>query len=113
MFSEKKLSKSSEFYYLEPGFYPSITDNVEAMNTLNQERHNHSENGITVEVSRRTQKVEISFANEGSGREFFSRDLGHIFESKVGNEFGVMLRGRGPHKPESAYDIVRMHFLMI
>ena len=40
MFFHKKLSKLSEFYYLGPGFYPSITDNFEAMNTLNQERHN-------------------------------------------------------------------------
>ena len=40
-------------------------------------------------------------------------DLGHIFVSKVGNEFGVMLRGMGPHKPEFAYDIVRIHSLTI
>ena len=40
-------------------------------------------------------------------------DLGHIFGSNVGNEFGVMLRGKGPHKPEFAYDIVRIHSLMI
>ena len=51
MFSDKKLSKSSELHYLEPGLYPSITDIVEAMNTLIQERHNHSENCITVKVS--------------------------------------------------------------
>ena len=33
-FFDKKLSKTLEFYYLEPGFYPSITDIVGAMNTL-------------------------------------------------------------------------------
>ena len=113
MFFDKKLSKSSEFYYLEPGLYPSITDIVEAMNILIQERHNHSENGIKVKVSRRTQKVEIYLANEASGLAFFSTDLGHIFGSNVGIEFGVMLRGKGPHKPEFAYDIVRIHSLMI
>ena len=79
MFFEKKLSKSSEFYYLEPGLYPSITDFVEAMNTLIQERHNHSEKCITVKVFRRTQKVEIYLANEGSALAFFSTDLRHIF----------------------------------
>ena len=42
MFFDKKLQKSSEFYYLEPGPYPSITDVVEAMNILIQERRNHS-----------------------------------------------------------------------
>ena len=45
-------------------------------------------------VSRRTQKVKIYLANEGSGLAFFSTDLGHICGSNVGNEFGVMLRER-------------------
>ena len=63
MFYDKKLSKSSEFYYLEPCLYPSITDIVEAINILIQGRHNHSENCIKVKVSRRTQKVEIYLAN--------------------------------------------------
>ena len=113
MFFDKKLSKSSDFFYLEPGLYPSITDIVEAMNILIQGTHNHSENCIKVEVSRKTQKLEIYLANEASGLAFFSADLGHIFGSNVGNEFGVMLRGKGPHKPEFAYDIVRLHSLMI
>ena len=91
-FLTKKLSKLSEFYYLEPGLYPSITDSVEAMNTLIQERNNHSEFFITTKVSRRTQKVEIYLASEGSGLAFFSMDLGHIFGSNVCNELGVMLR---------------------
>ena len=113
MFFDKKLSKSSDLYYLERGLYPSITDIVEAMNILIQERHNHSESCIKVKVSRRTQRVEIYLANEASGLAFFSRDLGHIFGSNVGNGFGVMLRGKGPHKPEFAYDIVRIDSLMI
>ena len=36
MFFDNKLSNSSELNYLEPGLYPSITDIVEAMNTLIQ-----------------------------------------------------------------------------
>ena len=83
------------------------------MNILIKERHDHSENCIKVKVSRRKQKVEIYLANEGSGLAFFSTDLGYIFGRNVGNEIGVMLRGNGPHKPEFAYDIVRIHFLMI
>ena len=81
-----KLSKSSEFFYLEPGLYPSLTDIVEAMNILIQERHNHSENCIKVKVSRKTQKVDIYLANEASGLAIFSTDPGHIFGSNVGNE---------------------------
>ena len=59
MFFDKKLSKLSEFYYLEPGLYLSITDTVEAMRILIQERHNPSGNCIRVKVSRGTLKVEI------------------------------------------------------
>ena len=88
MFFDKKLSKSSEFHYLKPGLYPSITDIVEPMSSLIQERHNHSENCIKVKVSRRTQKFEIYLANEGSGLALFRTDLGHIFASNVGNELG-------------------------
>ena len=113
MFFDKKLSKSPEFCYLEHGLYSSITDFIEAMNILIQERHNHSEKCIKVKVSRRTQKVEIYLAKEGSGLSFFNTDLGHIFGSNVGNEFGLMLTGKGPHKSEFAYDIVRIHSLMI
>ena len=102
MFFDKKLLKLSEFQCLEPGFYPSITVIVEPMNTLIQKRHNHSENCITVEGPRRTQKVEICLGKEKSGLALFSSDLGHIFGSIFGNEFGVMLRGKGPHKPDFA-----------
>ena len=79
----KKLSKSSEFDFLEPCLYPSITDIV-AMNTFTQEKHNHSENWITVKVSRRAEEVEIYLANEGSGPTFSSTYLGHIFGTNVG-----------------------------
>ena len=113
MFFDKKLSKSSEFYYLEHGLYLSITDVVEAKNTLIQERHNHSESCIKVEVSRRTQKVEIYLSNEGSDLAFYRMDLGHTFGSNVVNEIGVMLRRKRPHKPKFAYDLVRVHSLMI
>ena len=72
-----------------------------------------SENYIKVKVSRRTQKVEIYLANEGSGLAFINTDLGHIFGSNVGNEFGVMLRGKRPHKPDFSSDLVGIHSLMI
>ena len=83
------------------------------MKTFNQEKHKESEICVTVKVSRRTQKNEIYLANEGSGLAFFSTDLGHIFGSNVGNEFVVMLTRKRPHKLKFAYDIVRIHSLMI
>ena len=51
---------------MEPSLYPSVTDIVEVLNTLFQERQNHSESGITVKVFQRTQKSEIYLAIEGS-----------------------------------------------
>ena len=109
-----RIFKLIRFYFhLQPALYPSITAIVEAMNTVIQERHNHSESCITFKVSWRTQKFEVYLANEGCGLAFFSMDLGHISGSNVGNEVGVMLRGKGSHKPEFAYYIVRIHSLMI
>ena len=112
-FFDKKLSKSTSTYSIEPGIYTSITDIVEAMNTLIQGRNNHNETCITVKFSRKTQKVVIMLANEGSGLAFCSTDLSQIFGNNVGNEVGVLMIGKRPHEPEFAYDIVRVHSLMI
>ena len=112
-FFDKKLSESTSTYSIEPGLYTSITDIVEVMNTLIQERNNDNETCITVKVSRRTQKIVVMLANESPGLAFCSTDLGHIFGNNVGNEFGVLMIGKGPHEPEFAYDIVRIHSLKI
>ena len=51
--------------------------------------------------------------NDISGLAFCCTDLGHIFGNNVGNEVGALMIGKGPHEPQFAYDIVRLHFLMI
>ena len=84
-FFDEKFSKSTSTYNLEPGLYTSITDIVEAMNTLTQERNNHSQTCITVKASRRRQKVVIMLANDTSGLAFCSTHLGHNFGNNVGN----------------------------
>ena len=56
MFYNEKPSKTKEAYYLQPGLYFSLTDIVEAMNTLIQERNNHIDTCITNKVDRVTQK---------------------------------------------------------
>ena len=109
----RKISKSTSTYSIEPGLYTSITDIVEAMNTLIQKRNNHNETCITVKVSRRSQKVVVILANVSSGLAFCSTDLGHFFGNNVGNKFVVLMIGKGPHEPQFAYDIVRIHSLMI
>ena len=112
-FFEEKLSNSTSTYNLEPGLYTSITDIVEDMSMLIQERNNHNETCITVKVSRKTQKVVIMLANDTSSLAFLSTDLAHNFGNNVGNQFGVLMIGKGPHEREFAYDIVRIHWLRI
>ena len=112
-FFDQKLPKCTLTYNLEPGLYTSITDIVEAMNMLIQEENNHNETCITVKVSRMSQKVVIILANDTSGGAFCSTDLSHIFGNNVGNQFEVLMKGKGPHEAQFAYDIVRIHSLMI
>ena len=52
-------------------------------------------------------------ADDSSGLAFCRTDLGLIFGNNVGNEFGVLMIGIGPHEPEFDYVIVRIHSLMI
>ena len=85
-FFDDKLSKFTSTYNLEPGLYTPITDIIEAMNTLIQERGNNNETCIAVKVSRREQKVVIMLANDTCAVAFSSIDLGHIFGKNVGNE---------------------------
>ena len=52
------------------------------MNTLNQMRHKHSGNCITVKLTRITQEVETNLADERSVLAFLSTDLGHMLAKK-------------------------------
>ena len=113
MFYYEKLSKTTESYYLEPGLYSSMTDIVEAMNTLIHGRNNHRDTCITIKVSRVTQKLTVYLANEESSLAIFSTDLGHIFGRDVRDDSGILMSGKGPHEPIFAYDIVRIPSLMI
>ena len=113
MFYDKKLSKTTEAYYIEPGLDSPITDIVEVLNTLIQERNNHWESCIIIRVNRVTQKVKVYLANEESSLAFLSTDLGHIFGGDVRNDSGLFMRGKEPHEPTFAYNIVRIHSLMI
>ena len=113
MFYNEKLSKTTEAFYLEPGLYSSITDNVEAMNTLKQERNHHRVTCITIKVNRVTQKVKVYLAIEESSLAAFSIDLGHLFEGDMRNDLGILMRGKLSHEPTFAYDIVHINSLMI
>ena len=113
MFDDEKLSKSTDSYYPELGIYSSITDIVEAMNTLLQEKNNHRDTCITIKVSRVTRKVKVYLANEKSSLVFFSTELGHTFGGDMRNDLGTLMCGKSPHEPTFRYDIVRIHSLVI
>ena len=113
LFYDDKLYKTTEALYLEPGLFSSITDILEAMNTLIQGTNNHRDTCITIKVSRVKKKVKVYLANEESSLAIFSTDLRHIFRGDVGNYLGMLMREKGSHEPTFAYDIVRIHSLMI
>ena len=113
LFHDEKLSKTTEVHHLEPGLYSSTIGIVEAMNTLIQERNNHRDTCITIKVIRVTQKVKVYLASEESSLAIFSTDLGHIFGEDVRNDLGILMSGKSPREPTVAYDIVRIHSLMI
>ena len=52
-------------------------------------------------------------SNDASVLAFCSTDLGPIFGDNVGNKLEVLMKGKGHHEHEFAYDIVRIRSLMI
>ena len=83
------------------------------MNTLLQERNNHRDTCITIQLSRVTQKVKVYLAKEESGLAFFSTELGNIVGGDVRTDSGILMCAKALHKPTFAYEIVRIHSLMI
>ena len=61
-----------------------------------------------MKVDRRTQKIAFSLVNDESSLVISSIDLGHIR-----NDWGILMLGKGLYNPLFAYDIVRIHSLMI
>ena len=92
-------------------FLPIHQEIVESMSTLFQDRLNHSRSDITVKVTQRLQKRRFIW-HERHGFAFFSRNSEHYFGSNVGNELGVMLKGKGLHRPNFVYDIFRINCIM-
>ena len=66
IFFEKKTFKVIRILLSGTWSLLITTDIVEVINTLIQEKHNHSENCITVKVFRKTQKIENYLENERS-----------------------------------------------
>ena len=59
-FSGTKLAKSLEFYYLEYGLYPSITDTVETINSPSRKTQSQCELYHSSSVSKNAKKLRIT-----------------------------------------------------
>ena len=101
------------YYYLETGIYHSLTDIVEAMNSLIQNRNNHHTTCIGVKMDRRTQKIAFSLVNDESSLVISSIDFERVFGGDVRNDREILMLGKGSHKPLFACDIIRIRSLMI
>ena len=112
-FYDEKLCKLTEAYYLESGLYSSITDILEAMKTLKQERKHHKDTCIIIKVIGISQNIKLYLRNKESNLAISGTDLGHMFGGDVRKDLGIVMRGKGPHKPTFAYDLFRIHSLMI
>ena len=58
-------------------------------------------------------KVRYTLQMKGLVLHFLVRIWDTLSEVIIGDKFGKMLRKEGSHKPKFAYDIVRIHSLMI
>ena len=91
---DTKLPKTFEIYYLEPALCTCVTDFAGGRNTLMQVKQKHSKCVSQKKVSWRTQEIDIFVANVNSDLAFFSTGKKQNFGNIMGNEFGVMLRGK-------------------
>ena len=74
MLFDEKLSKTTEPYSLAAGLYSFLTDIVETISTLVQEKNNHNDTCIRTKVLV-TQKTKTYLANEESSLTICRRDL--------------------------------------
>ena len=93
--------------------YPSLYQNVTEGNFCFTMRNSPKQQSITIKVSRIMQKVKVYLANEELSLAIFSTDLEHFLGRDVRNDSGIFLCGKGPHETTFAYDIFRIHSLMI
>ena len=107
-------TKPSDYYTLDPGLYPSISDIVNEMNRKIQEREKYEKTPNKLHVNKITQRFPLSLPNQNSLLVIFCADLCHVFgcEEFVHGQ-GVFMSGVGPHFPKFPYDIVQIHTLMI
>ena len=71
-------TKPSDYYALDPGLHPWISDIVNEMNKKIQEREKYEKTPIRLHVSKITQRISLTLPNENSFF-IFSADRCHVF----------------------------------
>ena len=72
-------TKPSDYYTIDAGLYPSISDIVKEMNKKDQEREKYEKTAIKLKVNRITQRISLSLPNENSLLVIFINDPCHVF----------------------------------
>ena len=72
-------TKPFDYYTIDAGLYPSISDIVNEMNKKIQEREKYEKTPIKLKVNRITQRTSLSLPNENSLLVIFSTDLCHVY----------------------------------
>ena len=90
-------TKPSDYYRLDPGLYPSISDIVNEKNRKIREREKYEKTPTKLHVDKIAQRVSLSLPNQNSLLVNFSADLCHVFgcEEAV-YVMGVFMSGAGP-----------------
>ena len=72
-------TQPSDYYTINAGLNPSISDIVKEMNKKIQEREKYEKTPIKLKVNRITQRISVSLPNENLLLVIFSTDLCHVF----------------------------------
>ena len=98
MFFDKKFWKSSEFYYSEPGFYPSKTNNVESVNTLTEERSTTAEAVSHLEDLEELKKLTSTLQMKNLVLDSLKRNWDTVLELMLAMNLMWCLEGKGVTK---------------
>ena len=94
-------TKPLDYYTLDPGLYPSISDIGNEINKKFRECEKSEKAPFRIHVNKITQRISLILPNENSFLVIFSADLCHVFgceETVYG--MGDCMSGAGPHFPK-------------
>lgn len=95
--------------YIPPGMYKSLHEVLQIMVEIITKNQNVPGDPVVFDLDKHSQKVIIRLPSPESILVIQSMDLAHI----LGYRSGVMLYGNTPHNSEYAFDILRIHSILV